>query len=215
MSLDKQIKTLRKQNISFDAAVLAGGQGSRMSGRDKGLILFDGEPMARHTIRILAPIASNHQVLINCNRNVEAYRNLSPRICQDISIGYQGPLAGIEAVLSSSEADVVFIMPCDTPFADKSIIELIAGKLIETAMRSEHFRPIALQSGEQKHPLHCCIPRSYLPSVQSSLQTGRHKLMQWFDENDAIWLDFDHGQALNNINTPKQLSSAAFPSQRT
>ena len=206
MSLEHCIKQLNKLDISLDSAVLAGGQGSRMSGRDKGLVTFKGRPMVQKTIELLAPLAEGHQVLINCNRNIDAYRRLSPRICQDISTGYQGPLAGIETVLNTSKADVVFVMPCDTPFADITAIERIANALVNHASLGRHLVPVALKDSKRKHPLHCCIPRTYLPSVKEALSSEQYKLMRWLEENNVIWVDVDSPKTLENISTIEQLS---------
>ncbi len=47
--------------------VLAGGQGSRMGGVDKGLQEFRGKPMVAHVIERFAPQVD--ELLINANRN--------------------------------------------------------------------------------------------------------------------------------------------------
>ena len=57
--------------------VLAGGQGSRMGGVDKGLQVFRGKPMVAHVIERLAPQVD--EVIINANRNVEAYGGFGHR----------------------------------------------------------------------------------------------------------------------------------------
>lgn len=52
-------------------SLLAGGRGTRMGGIDKGLQLFQGEPLALHAIRRLRPQVS--ALLVNANRNRAAY----------------------------------------------------------------------------------------------------------------------------------------------
>lgn len=47
--------------------LLAGGQGQRMGGRDKGLILWNGEPLIQHLHRLTRPLTDD--LLISCNRN--------------------------------------------------------------------------------------------------------------------------------------------------
>ena len=51
--------------------ILAGGQGSRMGGIDKGLQLLGGKPMVAHVIARLAPQVD--EILVNANRNPERY----------------------------------------------------------------------------------------------------------------------------------------------
>ena len=49
--------------------LLAGGQGRRMGGVDKGLQLLRGKPMAQHVIERFAPQVD--ELLINANHNIE------------------------------------------------------------------------------------------------------------------------------------------------
>nr|MBP8202556.1 NTP transferase domain-containing protein [Pseudomonas sp.] len=57
--------------VSFSGLVLSGGRGSRMGGVDKGLVLWQGLPMAEHVCRQLTPLVA--QVLVSCNRNQALY----------------------------------------------------------------------------------------------------------------------------------------------
>ena len=57
--------------------VLAGGQGRRMGGIDKGLQPFRGKPMALWTIERLAPQVD--ELIVNANRNAEAYARFPAR----------------------------------------------------------------------------------------------------------------------------------------
>ena len=54
--------------------LLAGGQGRRMGGVDKGLQLLRGKPMAQHVIERFAPQVD--ELLINANQNIEQYQGL-------------------------------------------------------------------------------------------------------------------------------------------
>ena len=54
--------------------VLAGGQGRRMGGVDKGLVELDGQPMVAHVLARLAPQVGD--VLINANQNAERYARI-------------------------------------------------------------------------------------------------------------------------------------------
>jgi molybdenum cofactor guanylyltransferase len=51
--------------------LLAGGRGQRLGGVDKGLVEFDGRPLALHVLARLAPQVA--QVLISANRNQTRY----------------------------------------------------------------------------------------------------------------------------------------------
>src|SRR5436190_18864368 len=93
--------------------VLAGGQGSRMGGVDKGLQPFRGKPMVAHVLERLAPQVG--EVLINANRNPDAYERFGHRVIADEIAGFAGPLAGFERGLAHAAGDFVVTVPCDSP----------------------------------------------------------------------------------------------------
>ena len=67
--------------IEVTGVVLAGGQGSRMGGVDKGLQPFRGKPMVAHAVERLG--AQVDELLINANRNPEAYAAFGHRVIAD------------------------------------------------------------------------------------------------------------------------------------
>ena len=73
--------------------VLAGGQGRRMGGVDKGLQALRGRPMIAAVLERLAPQVD--EVLINANQNLEAYARFGYRVVTDEVGGFAGPLAGL------------------------------------------------------------------------------------------------------------------------
>jgi molybdopterin-guanine dinucleotide biosynthesis protein A len=54
---------------SITGLVLAGGQGRRMGGVDKGLVDFDGRPMVAHVIDRFAPQVAT--IVVNANQNAQ------------------------------------------------------------------------------------------------------------------------------------------------
>src|SRR3982751_6760784 len=93
--------------------VLAGGQGSRMGGVDKGLQPFRGKPMVAHVIERLAPQVD--ELLINANRNSDDYARFGHRVIADEIAGFAGPLAGFERGLAHAHGELVLTVPCDSP----------------------------------------------------------------------------------------------------
>jgi molybdopterin-guanine dinucleotide biosynthesis protein A len=75
--------------------VLAGGQGRRMGGVDKGWVELAGMPMIAHVLRRLTPQVAD--ILINANQNLERYRALGHPVFADTVGGFAGPLAGLHA----------------------------------------------------------------------------------------------------------------------
>ncbi|NNC55416.1 MAG: NTP transferase domain-containing protein, partial [Pseudomonadales bacterium] len=90
--------------------MLAGGRGSRLGGKDKGLLELAGLPLAEHVARKIAPQVAS--LTISCNRNQQRYlalankyrarakRDTAPLLLEDRALAeYSGPLAGIFTML--------------------------------------------------------------------------------------------------------------------
>lgn len=70
--------------------VLAGGRATRMGGVNKGLVLFNGEPMAGRVIRTLAGQVS--RVWVSANRDADAFVKLgAQKVFADVLEGFPGP----------------------------------------------------------------------------------------------------------------------------
>lgn len=82
--------------------ILAGGQGSRMQGCDKGLVLLRGEPLVAHVARRLAPQVG--PLILSANRNAETYARYGRVVADDTDAlgAWQGPLAGLAAGLAAA-----------------------------------------------------------------------------------------------------------------
>jgi len=76
------VKLTRKIRLmKVTGLLLAGGQGRRMGGVDKGLQALHGKPMAQWALERLAPQVD--EVLINCNQNLDAYARFGHRLGGD------------------------------------------------------------------------------------------------------------------------------------
>ena len=62
--------------------ILAGGQGSRLGGRDKGLILLGDKSLSARAVARFAPQVD--QLLLNANRNEAAYAALGHPVIGDM-----------------------------------------------------------------------------------------------------------------------------------
>src|SRR5436305_15205563 len=100
--------------------VLAGGQGSRMGGIDKGLQPFRGRPMVAHVVERFAPQVG--EILINANRNLEEYARFGHRVIADEIAGFAGPLAGFERGLAHARCALLVTAPCDSPFLPLDLV---------------------------------------------------------------------------------------------
>ena len=114
--------------------ILAGGRGQRMGGRDKGLQLYDGRPLAAHVLARLAPQVG--AVLISANRNHAAYSALGADVVSDETQDFAGPLAGMLSGLRAAKTEYVLTVPCDSPLLPDDLALRLTAALTESAQSS-------------------------------------------------------------------------------
>jgi molybdenum cofactor guanylyltransferase len=186
---------------SVTGVVLAGGQGSRMGGVDKGLQPFRGKPMVAHAIERLA--AQVDEVLINANRNPEAYAQFGHRVIADEIEGFAGPLAGFERGLAHAKGDLVVTVPCDSPFLPADLVARL-----RSALESGHAQLAVAKTGDQAHPVFSLMRRDVLASLQEFLSSGQRKIDRWYSALKVVEVPFDdEPDAFLNINTREELAS--------
>jgi molybdopterin-guanine dinucleotide biosynthesis protein A len=181
--------------------VLAGGQGSRMGGVDKGLQPFRGKPMVAHVIERLAPQVD--ELLVNANRNPGEYERFGHRVIADEIPGFAGPLAGFERGLAHATKDLVVTVPCDSPFLPRDLVARLRREL-----EARDAELAVARTGEQSHPVFCLMRRDVLPSLQRFLGAGQRKIDRWYEALRVAEVSFDdEADAFLNINTREELSN--------
>ena len=186
--------------------VLAGGQGSRMGGVDKGLASFHGRPMVAYVIERLAPQVD--EILVNANRNVDEYARFGHRVIADEIAGFAGPLAGFERGLAHARGQLVATVPCDSPFLP---LDLVAR--LRKALEENSAQLAVAKTGAQAHPVFCLMRREAHASLAQFLAAGERKIDRWYARLAVVEVAFDdEAEAFANINTRAQLAGLEPPS---
>jgi molybdopterin-guanine dinucleotide biosynthesis protein A len=182
--------------------VLAGGQGRRMGGVDKGWVALDGKPMVAHVLARLVPQVG--EVWINANQNLERYRALGHRVVADAVGGFAGPLAGLHAGLTVATTALVVTVPCDSPFLPEDLVDRLYAGLV--AGQAE----IAVaKTFDQPHPVFALVRRDVLPNLARFLERGGRKIDAWYAALRTVEVAFDdEADAFRNINTSDELDAA-------
>ncbi|EPJ87631.1 MULTISPECIES: molybdenum cofactor guanylyltransferase MobA [Pseudomonas] len=180
--------------------LLAGGQGQRMGGRDKGLVEWRGEPLIQHLHRLTRPLTDD--LIISCNRNIEQYARYADQLVQDNNADFNGPLAGIRAALAVARHDVLLVLPCDVP--------LIDGELLRT-LREMAFahpdQPVMIREGEHWQPLLCMIPTRHAAAFEAAWQAGERSPRRTMEQFQPVAVQCAAGDPrLANFNTPDLLT---------
>jgi molybdenum cofactor guanylyltransferase len=184
------------------AVILAGGQGRRMGGEDKGLIEFDGRPLVAILVGLLERQGVD-DIVINANRNLQRYRQFGYPVVSDQLQDYQGPLAGFASAMSAVDTRFIITLPCDAPrLADDYVSRFIA------AGAGREPGVLVAFDGERLQPVHALIRVDLLPSLQRFLGSGERKIDRWYAEHDFARVDFsDCADMFRNINTPSDRES--------
>ncbi|MBX3716052.1 MAG: molybdenum cofactor guanylyltransferase [Burkholderiales bacterium] len=191
--------------IAVTGLVLAGGQGSRMGGVDKGLAPFRGKPMVAHAIERLAPQVD--EILVNANRNPEAYARFGHRVIADEIPGFAGPLAGFERGLAHARGQLVATVPCDSPFLPADLVARL-----RAALEGAGAQLAVARTGDQPHPVFCLMRREVHASLTAFLASGQRKIDKWYASLSVAEVAFDdEADAFANINTRDELAGLEKP----
>lgn len=138
---------------------------------------------------------------------------LGMRIATD-SFAEAGPIAGLEAGLSTAQTDLSFVTGGDHPFLSPELIAAMADA-------AERYDAVVPKVDGMLQPLHAIYRRSWLPLVRDALRNGRLSPLDML--NDAIASGspnvrvFERPeietadpslQSLFDIDTPEQLAQA-------
>jgi molybdopterin-guanine dinucleotide biosynthesis protein A len=190
-------------NHTVTAVILAGGAGRRMAGQDKGLMQLNGRTLIAHVLERLA--AQTQQILINCNRNQDAYAGFGYPLLSDTLPGGLGPLAGLLSALETVDSEYVLSVPCDTPRLPGDLV-----KRMLSALQQCDAEACTVDDGERLHPVILLVRRSAAAGLRHYLLSGGRKVHDWFYSVAHCSADFsDQPESFININTPDQLEAAS------
>jgi molybdenum cofactor guanylyltransferase len=179
-------------NNKITGVIMAGGKSSRM-GTDKGLLLYQGKPLAQYSIDILRPFCS--EMLIS-TQNPE-YSQFGMVLVQDV-IPECGPLGGIYSTMKSNQAEFLLILACDMPFISNQTLE----KLLENRFKFDCIVPLV---GDKMEPLCAIYSRSLLPNIERSINAGNLMLRGLIMESNHRFVNCDDQVSdFLNFNTPDE-----------
>jgi len=186
-------------NTKITGVLLAGGQGRRMGGVDKGLVTLKGRPMAGWVLERLQPQVD--ELLINANQNGERYADFGYPVFPDQIDGFAGPLAGLHAALSKAAHPLVLTVPCDSPFLPDDLVARL-----HKALQTQDADLAVAKTFDRTHPVFCLCRRQVQPHLEAFLQEGGRKIDRWYSSLKVVEVPFDdEAEAFENINTREEL----------
>lgn len=187
----------KSASVRVAAVVLAGGQGRRMGGADKGLIEYQGRPLIEWALAALAPQAG--ELVISANRNLEIYAAYGYRVLPDTLPDFPGPLAGVLAALQAVAADWLLVAPCDTPHLPADL----AARLLAAAQRANVSLAVAADAVRVHHS--CFIVRTdQRDNLAGYLARGERAVRHWQAGLPSTTVRFE-AACFANFNQPQDL----------
>ena len=176
--------------------LLAGGKSLRM-GHDKARIEIGGRPLLSRSLDLLCHYFAT--VLIAGDRPDLARPNIP--VIPDIYPG--SALGGLYTGLRSAQTDWIFVAPCDMPYPDAKILEL----LLKHRNGADAVIPRTPKGYE---PVFALYHKNCLPHMEEMLQQGQYRIYDFYQRIKVHYLDWSQmptgwERSLLNINTPEQL----------
>ena len=178
--------------------ILAGGEGKRMGGVDKGLEIFRDRPLIEHVIERLRPQVD--QLLISANRNLDQYREYGFPLVQDQHADRYGPLAGVLAAMQSAKTHYVVTAPCDTPALPLDLVERLGEALMDSGADI-----CAVSIGGRLEPAFQFARTELAGALEDYLESGERRAMRWITLQKSCVVEFDDSSAFLNLNTREEL----------
>jgi molybdopterin-guanine dinucleotide biosynthesis protein A len=170
--------------------ILAGGEGKRVGGVDKGLLEYKNRALIEHVINTVSPQIDD--LIISANRNIKKYEQYTDKVISDESEQYLGPLAGINAALPHCDHNRVLITPCDTPFLPDDIIARFLSDDCEADL-------YIAESDNKLQPV-MLMHKKLHESISRSLKQGQLRLMQWARSQQPEIIPFQETTAFKSFN---------------
>lgn len=208
------------------AWLLAGGEGRRMGGLDKGLQPWRERPLADWVLQALLPQVD--PIGISANRNQARYEQLltqallnSDRPRQDLGVhrddadlpAHSGPLAGILTGLRRSQTDWVQVASCDTPRLPGDLVSRLMAAATEA--NADIAVPLTLEAcdgdpaQERLHWTCALLHKRVTPELAAAFVKGERKVGQWIRTQRWVAVSFAPASDFENMNSLETLDDRA------
>jgi len=191
--------------VDIVCAIIAGGNATRLQGREKALLPVGGVAIIDRQLAVLAPLFS--RILVVTPRP-EPFVDRPVTVIPDRTPG-AGPLGGIDAALAALEGaeQGAFCVAADLPFLSAEVIQALLNAA-HTEFQNGTAQAVAFRRNGFPEPLSACYSRFALPTVMARLAAQAHKATalleslptHWLDENTLRTLD-PNDRHFQNINT--------------
>lgn len=199
--MDNRKNTKDPADITVGALILAGGLNSRMDGRHKALLEWNGRT---YLSCLMEAFATFDEKIISTG--VAALAEGSDFLAVPDEISGQGPLGGLSTALSVCKSDALVVCACDMPFVTAELTSWLAGQ----ARLHPEADAIAIRDRSGRlHPLCGVYRKEAAPAIHEALMQDERRMIRVFRNLRGVELsladtDFPD-RILSNVNTPEEM----------
>lgn len=175
--------------------VLAGGEGRRVGGVDKGLLTFEGQALALGALQRLRPQVG--PLAVSANRNLQTYAGFGVPVWPDERAGFEGPLAGWLAALRHCRTPWMASVPCDVPGFPLDLVARLGSGVDDST------DVVIATAGGRPHPVFALMRASLAPRLEAALHQGERRVMGWVLAQRHAEVDFPAAEDFRNLNSPR------------
>jgi molybdopterin-guanine dinucleotide biosynthesis protein A len=183
------------------AAILAGGRATRMGGRQKAFLTFEGRRIIDRQLDVLHAVFG--EIWIGAN-DPEVFVDVGLPVVPDL-VADVGPLGGLLAVIEASFADHIFVVACDMPFIVPDAVRLIAH-------HPDTATVIVPVIDGRPEPLFARYGKAAVPAIRSRLASGDRKTTAFHSDVSVRVVTEEELRAVDpmlqsliNVNRPEDL----------
>jgi molybdenum cofactor guanylyltransferase len=187
------------------AAILAGGRGRRLGGRDKSALRVADETILARQVRTIAPVVG--RVFLVGYRGTQALPEGVTAVPDRVDNA--GPLAGLDAALAAAGGEDVLLLACDMPNVSAELARYL-GSLCAT----RKWNAVVPRTDRGYHPLCAVYSESCQGVVRDRLDRGRLPMSELLGDlrvrtvEGAELAQFgDAAHLLTNVNTDADLAA--------
>ncbi|HCP07699.1 MAG: putative molybdenum cofactor guanylyltransferase [Synergistales bacterium 58_81] len=198
--------------IDAAAVVLAGGRGKRAGGA-KVFLSVEGRCLILEVLGRALSIF--REGILSCRSEDE---DLVSRLLQSFPerdrvrtvtdrVEGLGPLEGLAVGLSSAGRDWSFVIGCDMPLFQESVVRLMWSR------RKDDRDAVIARVGGYLEPLHAFYHKRCYSAVEAAISRSRHKISSFFDDISPVIVEEGelshipgYRRSFMNINTPGDIN---------
>jgi len=185
--------------MEITAAILCGGQSSRMGRLKEGVPMPDGRPMIEHVLAAVEPVASEVLFVGACHGwtipDVPRYRRV------DDKYPGEGPLGALVTILEQCSTNKMLVVPCDQPILTVQLIKKLSATKTDSVVCFKD------QNGNRFDPFPGLFNRNSLIKLREAFNCGERSLRRALKQvqTEFVLITNEEVVCLRNVNRPEDL----------